>query len=59
MKDKMMGRERKSHSVYENRWELNQIFLGSRPKVTIENTEMWPLFNSGFAMPKNISYFLE
>lgn len=59
MKDKMMGRERKSHSVYESRWELNQIFLGSRPKVTIENTEMWPLFNSVFAMPKNISYFLE
>lgn len=59
----MMGRERKSHSVNENRRELNQIFFGSRPKVTLENTELWPLFNSGSAMPKEkkkkISYFLE
>lgn len=59
MKDKMMGRERKSYSVFESRLELNQIFLGSRPKVSMENTELWPLFSSGSAMPRNISYFLE
>lgn len=59
MKDEMMGRERKSHSKYESRQELKQIFFGARPKITIENTELWPLFNSGSAMPKNISYFIE
>lgn len=57
-KDEMMGRERKSHSMYESRGELNQIFLGSRPEVTIENTELWLLLNSSSAMPKISAIFL-